>query len=223
MPATTTAGRRRARAAGPMRTCCLTSSAARNGKAARANTAAATARSAPNSPRRRTRSTPPGSKPRKAAGIPYTEDYNGKTAGRLRPQPIHDPRRTPLILGRGLSAAGARSGKISPSRPRAHATRMLMQGTRATGVEYLQQRQSQARAGGARGDRRERHLQHAAASDALGHRPGRASARARHQAGRRSAGGQESAGSSRRADHVRAARTSAPSTARCASTAWRAA
>ena len=76
--ATTTAGRRRARAAGPMRTCCPTSSAPRPGRTAPIPGAAGRGRSAPNSPRPRTRSTTPGSTPRAQAGLPVTDDYNGK-------------------------------------------------------------------------------------------------------------------------------------------------
>ncbi len=69
IPATTTAGRRRARAAGPMRTCCPISAAARPGKTAPTPGAAAKARSAPNSPRPKTRSTTPGSRPPRPAAI----------------------------------------------------------------------------------------------------------------------------------------------------------
>ena len=59
--ATTIAGRRKARAAGPMPTCCPTFSATRHLKRAPIHGAAATGRSAPNSPGRKTRSTRPGS------------------------------------------------------------------------------------------------------------------------------------------------------------------
>ena len=76
--------------------------------------------------------------------------------------------------------------------------RVLMRGTRATGVEYVRGIRETVRvnadrevilAGGA--------FNYAAAAHAVRHRPGRASARARHRAGGRSAGRQEPAGPSR--------------------------
>ena len=77
--ATTTAGRRRARWAGPMPTCCRISSAARAGRTARTPVAAATGPlGTAIRARRRIRCSTPGSKPRKAAGYPLTEDYNGE-------------------------------------------------------------------------------------------------------------------------------------------------
>ena len=86
---------------------------ARPGRAARTRGAAATGRSAPNSPRPPIRSTTPGSTPRKAAGFPVTEDYNGAAAGRLRARPIHHPRRLPLIGRHRLSQAGAQAAATS--------------------------------------------------------------------------------------------------------------
>ena len=77
-----------------------------------------------------------------------------------------------------------------------------MQGTRATGVEYVKGIGETVRvnadrevilAGGA--------FNYAAAADAVGHRSGGSSARDRHQAGGRSAGRQEPAGPSR-GDHL---------------------
>ena len=52
-----------------------------------------------------------------------------------------------------------------------------MRGTRATGVEFVKHGQRRPGHGRARGDPRGRRLQHAATADAVGHRPGRASAR----------------------------------------------
>jgi 4-pyridoxate dehydrogenase len=73
----------------------------------------------------------------KAAGIPHTEDYNGpQQEGFGRSQYT-------ISKGRRSSSAAA---YLHPARKRknltietaAHATRLLMQGSRATGVEYLQ-------------------------------------------------------------------------------------
>src|SRR5215208_4013487 len=73
----------------------------------------------------------------KAAGIPHTEDYNGKQ------QEGFGRSQYTIRNGRRSSSAAA---YLKPARRRpnltietaAHATRLLMQGTRATGVEYLQ-------------------------------------------------------------------------------------
>ena len=78
-----------------------------------------------------------------------------------------------------------------------------MQGTRATGVEYLAQRTGARAIAQKRSHPLRRRVQHAADPDAVGHRSGGASEGDRHRAGRRSAGRQESAGPSRGADHVR--------------------
>jgi 4-pyridoxate dehydrogenase len=72
----------------------------------------------------------------KAAGIPYTEDYNG------RQQEGFGRSQYTIRNGRRSSSAAA---YLAPARKRktltietgAHATRLLMQGSRATGVEYL--------------------------------------------------------------------------------------
>jgi 4-pyridoxate dehydrogenase len=73
----------------------------------------------------------------KAAGIPYTDDYNG------RQQEGFGRSQYTIRNGRRSSSAAA---YLRPARKRknlsietaAHATRLLMQGSRATGVEYLQ-------------------------------------------------------------------------------------
>ena len=73
----------------------------------------------------------------KAAGIPHTEDYNGaQQEGFGRSQYT-------IRNGRRSSSAAAylkpaRKRKNLTIETRAHATRILLQGTRATGVEYLQ-------------------------------------------------------------------------------------
>ena len=93
-PATTTAGRRRARAAGPMRTCCPTSSACEtweDGESEwRGGERPARHRSGPR------RSDPLFDAWIEAAqggGLPVHRRLQRQAAGRLRPQPIHHPRR----------------------------------------------------------------------------------------------------------------------------------
>jgi len=72
----------------------------------------------------------------KAAGIPYTEDYNAKQQeGFGRSQyTIRDGRRSSSAAAYLKPARGRKNLTIETA---AHATRLLMQGTRATGVEYL--------------------------------------------------------------------------------------
>ena len=85
------------------------------------------------------------------------------------------------------------------------------------------QRADDPRDGGDGSDPLGRHVQLAAAPDAVGHRPGRASEGDRHRAGARSAGREEPAGPCRGADHVQPAESPVRSVRRCASTAWRSA
>ncbi|MEA2985382.1 MAG: hypothetical protein QOD94_1636 [Alphaproteobacteria bacterium] len=72
----------------------------------------------------------------KAAAIPYTEDYNAKQQeGFGRSQyTIRDGRRSSSAAAYLKPARGRKNLTIDTA---AHATRILMQGTRATGVEYL--------------------------------------------------------------------------------------
>ena len=72
----------------------------------------------------------------KAAGIPHTEDYNaGQQEGFGRSQyTIRDGRRSSSAAAYLTPARGRKNLTIETA---AHATRVLMQGTRATGVEYL--------------------------------------------------------------------------------------
>ena len=72
----------------------------------------------------------------KAAGIPYTEDYNAKQQeGFGRSQyTIRDGRRSSSAAAYLKPARGRKNLTIETA---AHTTRILMQGTRATGVEYL--------------------------------------------------------------------------------------
>ncbi len=72
----------------------------------------------------------------KAAGIPYTEDYNAnQQEGFGRSQyTIRDGRRSSSAAAYLKPARGRKNLTIETA---AHATRVLMQGTHATGVEYL--------------------------------------------------------------------------------------
>jgi choline dehydrogenase-like flavoprotein len=72
----------------------------------------------------------------KAAGIPYTEDYNGEQQeGFGRSQyTIRNGRRSSSAAAYLKPARGRKNLTIETA---AHASRVLMQGTRATGVEYL--------------------------------------------------------------------------------------
>ena len=124
--------------------------------------------------RRAIRCSTPGSRPRKAAGLPLTDDYNGEQQeGFGRSQyTIRDGRRSSAATA--YLQAGAEAAAISTVETGAHATRVLMQGTRATGVEYVKAAATCVRADAEpRGDPRRRRVQHAAAPDAVGHRPGR--------------------------------------------------
>ena len=53
----------------------------------------------------------------KAVGHPADDGLQRQDAGRLRPRPVHHPRRPPLVVVARLSAAGARARAISRSRP----------------------------------------------------------------------------------------------------------
>ena len=108
--------------------------------------------------------------------IRFTDDYNGKQQeGFGRGQyTIRDGRRSSTARAYLRPAKGRHDLTVETG---AHATRVTMQGTRATGVEYVKDSGDLKRAEATRGHRRERHVQLAAAPDAVRHRPGRASAR----------------------------------------------
>ena len=135
--ATTTAGRRRARAAGPMPTCCPISSAARPSQAVRTPGAAARARSALNSRGRNDPLYEAWIEAGKACGYPLTADYNGKQQEGFG--------RGQFTIRNGWRSSSA-NAFLKPARNRrnltvevdAHATRVTLNGTRATGVEYIQ-------------------------------------------------------------------------------------
>ena len=115
--ATTTAGRRRARAAGPMPTCCPTSGAPRPGRAA-----TNTWRGGVGPARHRVRQD---ARPvlrrldrgRQGGRHPRDRGLQRRAAGRLRPRPVHHPQRPPLVVGARLSASRRAAAAISPSRP----------------------------------------------------------------------------------------------------------
>ena len=137
-------------------------------------------------PDAKTRSTTPSSRPRPSSATASIDDFNaaeqqgfGRLAAHDRQRPALAAPRSP-ICGRRWSAATSRSS------PRAHATRILFEGPRAVGIEYVQGRADARGARRWRGDPRRRRLQLAAASAAVGHRPGRRVAHARHRAARRS-------------------------------------
>src|SRR5215471_10122776 len=118
-----------------MPTCCPTSSAASGGRAARIRGGAEQDRSARNSQRRATRFMTPGSKPprRRASLSPTTTTASSRKASGAVSTPSDGYR------------SSAATAYLRPAKTRtnldvatgAHATRVLMQGTRATGVEYV--------------------------------------------------------------------------------------
>src|SRR5262245_16904322 len=131
-----TGGRRRARGAGPMPTSCPTSSAARPGRAGPLSGAAA-GRSAENGRARAIRCTRRGWKPRLAGGFPVTDDYNGeRPEGFGRSQySIRDGRRSSAATAYLVPARARETFIIATG---AQATRLLLRGTHAVGVEYVQ-------------------------------------------------------------------------------------
>ena len=71
--------------------------------------------------------------------------FQRRAAGRFRSLPAHDPRRAALERGGGLShAVLARPNLTIESN--AHVSRVLFEGTRAVGVEYVQKKRSFRRA-----------------------------------------------------------------------------
>ena len=129
IPATTTAGRRKARSAGLMRTCCPISGAARPGKTARTPGAAAKdaryrIRQDQGSALRRL------ARGRQGCGYPLTPDYNGKQQeGFGRGQyTIRDGRRSSSANAFLKPARGRKNLTVATN---AHTTRVVLDGTRA--------------------------------------------------------------------------------------------
>ena len=156
----------------------------------------------------------------KACGYPLTSDYNGKQQEGFG--------RSQYTIRNGWRSSSA-NAFLKPARNRKNLTVAVERPHHARHAQWharhrrriRPERRHGARRSRARGDRRCRNVQLAADSDAVGHRPGRASAFVRHQCRGRSAGRKESARSSRRLHDLHAAAARARSTARCASTAWR--
>ena len=165
--------------------------------------------------RSRIRCATPTSRPPTECGYPRNPDFNGATQEGFG--------YNQWTLRNGLRSSAA-TGYLRPARrrgnltviTRAHATRILFSGKRATGVEYLRDG-IRAFRDSPRGSARGRRLvQLAATAAALGRRPGVAAAALRHRRGRRRARrGHESPGSL----HRRAWCTSAPSRSR-STTSW---
>ncbi len=116
----------------------------------------------------------------KQAGYPATDDFNGAEQEGFGPVDYDN---------RGQQARQRRALHLHPvmSRPnltvitKALASRILVEGGRAVGVEYIKGGQVHDAAGRARGDPGRRRDQLAAAAAAVGHRRRRSSAFARHQ------------------------------------------
>ena len=118
---------------------------------------------------------------RRAAGFRAQSRLQRGAAGRLRPQPIHHPGRPALLVGARLSAAGAATAQPAGRDRRACDPRADRGHARGRGRARAGKRRSRARARERRGDPVRRHVQLAAAADAVGHRTGGASARVRHR------------------------------------------
>ena len=136
---TSTAGRRKGPAAGPTRTACPISAAPRRAEGARRVPRQQRAALHHATAGCRTRSTAPSSTPARGRATPDTEDVNGYR------QEGFGPMDRTTVRGRRWSAAIA---YLRPARGRANlrvearclATRVLFEGTRATGVAYAQRR-----------------------------------------------------------------------------------
>ena len=141
------------------------------------------------------RSTMPGSRPARPPAIREIADASGgDTEGFARSQYT-------IRNGRRSSAATAYlkpvlKRKNLTVKTRVLTTKVMLEGTRATGVEYVERGKSGAGARRPRSDSLRRRVQLAATSDAVRHRPGAASARDWHHAGGRSSGRNKFAGPS---------------------------
>ncbi len=135
--ATTTAGRRRARSAGPMRTCCPISSAARRWQDGESEWRGGSGPIGVEWAKTRDPLYDAWIAAAQAVGIPHTGDYNGG-------QPEGFGRSQYSIRNGRRSSAATAYLKPALARPNlalevsAHATRVLLNGARATGIEYMQ-------------------------------------------------------------------------------------
>ena len=153
-------------------TCCRTSARPRTTSAARTNATAPAGRSACPTCATGIRSPRPSSRPRQQCGYPRNDDFNGASqegAGFYQ---------TTMRSGVRSSTAVA---YLNPARRRGNlhvvskalATRMLFDGRRATGVEYLVGGETRTARANAEVHRRVRRVQLAAASAIVRARPGR--------------------------------------------------
>ena len=109
---------------------------------------------------------------RSTPGCRANDDFNGPAPGRRRPLPAH-PARRHALLGRGrLPPPGARRPNLTLI-PGAPSRGCCSRATRAVGAEALVDGVPQDAARRARGRAVRGRVQHAAAADAVGHRPGR--------------------------------------------------
>ena len=116
-----------------------------------------------------------------ALGVARNDDFNGAMqdgAGYYQAT-TRNGRRSSAATGYLRPAAKRPNLRVEVN---ALATRVLFEGTRAVGVEYLQGGRRYTRARGARGDPRRRSVQLAAAAAALGRRPARAAREPGHRA-----------------------------------------
>ena len=135
------------------------------------------------------------------AGLPVTDDYNSASGvGFGRSQySIRDGKRCSAAVGYLHPAMKRKNLSVEV---RALVSRIILQGKRATGVEYEKGGQVLRALRHPRGDPERRRVQFAAGADALRHRPGRSSSFGRHRAHGRSAGRKKPPGPSRGADDV---------------------
>ena len=130
---------------------------------------------------------------RNGGRLPHHRGQQRRRHRRLRQEPIHDPQRAALVGIDRLSQAGASSQQPHPDDARAG--RQGSDRGPARGRDRVDQRwRDRTGAGGARDHIGGRHVQHAAAADAVGHRAGGPSAQRRHRSAGRPAGRQEFAG-----------------------------
>ncbi len=143
--------------------------------------AAATARSAPNMRRRPTHCSRPGSRPARRSAFRRRRTTTARR--RKASAAANTPSATAGARRRRAPICGRRAGAaISTVETGAQATRVLMQ-RHERDRRRIRHRCGRSQAGGSkpRGDRVDRHVQCAAAADALRNRPGRASARDGYQ------------------------------------------
>ncbi len=185
---TTTRGRRQATAAGAGTTCCRISCAASRTRAVRDAAHGADGPLACSDIGSRHELIEAIIRGAQQLGVPRTEDFNaGDSEGVGYYQ---------LFTRKGLRCSTA-TGYLRPVRNRsnlevqtdARVTRVVIEDSRATGVEYVRDGVRRTAAARARGDPRGRRFAESSAAAALGHRSGRAASRLRHSRRPRTARG----------------------------------